>query len=218
MSQTADPVSGGWFAYTFFLGIKNDYPKLAVWPDGYYMISQEGYDGTSSLDAWVFDRANMLNGNPATFQHPSGFPSEHDVIALPSDLTGPPPPDGSPNFYARPYDGNLYSDGSPRIEIFEFHTDSGCSGGYDLQPGANPHPSDLQFQHLQRRRPEPILCSPAGYIGHTRRSSIWPMGPLQYRNFGDRGAWFSTTPSMWTVLASSAHALVRTYAHAPGYG
>ena len=42
VSQTADPVSGGWFAYTFFLGIKNDYPKLAVWPDGYYMISQEG--------------------------------------------------------------------------------------------------------------------------------------------------------------------------------
>jgi len=32
------------------------------------MVSQEGYDGTSSLDVWVFDRANMLNGNPATFQ------------------------------------------------------------------------------------------------------------------------------------------------------
>jgi hypothetical protein len=79
-------------------------PKLAVWPDGYYMISQrDDYDSTTNnLDAWAFDRANMLNGNPATFRpRNSVFQNHHDIIALPSDLTGPPPPEGSPNFDAR---------------------------------------------------------------------------------------------------------------------
>jgi hypothetical protein len=81
----------------FQFGVKNDYPKLAVWPDGYYLISQrDDYDSTTSnLDAWVFDRANMLNGNPATFQQQNSvLQNHHDIIALPSDLTGPPPPAG----------------------------------------------------------------------------------------------------------------------------
>jgi hypothetical protein len=39
-----NPVTDGFFAYTFQLGVSNDYPKLAVWPDGYYLISQQGYD------------------------------------------------------------------------------------------------------------------------------------------------------------------------------
>src|SRR5260370_4393607 len=89
------------------------------------MISQRGYDGgAANLDAIVFDRASMLLGNLATFQRPATeFTAGHDVIALPADLTGPAPPAGSPNFYARPYDGNLYSDGLPRIEIYQFHVD-----------------------------------------------------------------------------------------------
>jgi uncharacterized repeat protein (TIGR01451 family) len=185
ISKGPNPVTDGWFAYTFFLGIKNDYPKFGVWPDGYYMVSQRGYDGTSSLDVWVFDRANMLNGNPATFQHPSFPVSEHDVITLPSDLTGPLPPAGSPNFYARPYDGSLYSDGSPRIEIFEFHTDWG-------------NPANTTFTLVQTITPATFrsdicdggdldqFCVPQPNTMSTLDAlSIWPMSPLQYRNFGD---------------------------------
>jgi hypothetical protein len=186
VSRGPNPVTDGFFAYTFELGVPNDYPKPVVWPDGYYLISQQGYDGLSSLDAWVFDRANMLNGNPATFQHPSGFPSEHDVIALPSELTGPPPPAGSPNFYVRPYDGNLYSDGSPRIEIFEFRTDWGV-------------PANTTFKLVQTLTPATFrsdicagssldqFCVPQPGAGTSKLDalSIWPMSPLQYRNFGD---------------------------------
>ena len=107
------------------------------------------------------------------------------MIALPSDLTGPPPPDGSPNFYARPYDGNLYSDGSPRIEIFEFHTDWGV-------------PANTTFSLVQTLTPATFsssICSGGalnqycvpqpGTSATLDALSIWPMGPLQYRNFGD---------------------------------
>jgi hypothetical protein len=54
VSKGPNPVTDGFFAYTFQLGVKNDYPKLAVWPDGYYMISQrDDYDSTTNnLDAW----------------------------------------------------------------------------------------------------------------------------------------------------------------------
>lgn len=185
VSKGPNPVTDGWFVYTFLLPVSNDYPKIGVWPDGYYMISQEGYDnGAPNLDAWVFDRANMLNGNPATFQHSQNFSGEHDVIALPSDLTGPPPPAGSPNFFARQYDGNLYSDGAPRIEIFEFHTDWGVPGNstFGLVQTLTPATfrSDICSGNALNQ-----YCVPQPGSGTTLDAlSIWPMGPLQYRNFG----------------------------------
>ena len=185
VSKGPNPVTSGFFVYSFFLGISNDYPKLAIWPDGYYLISQEGYDGTSSLDAWVFDRANMLNGNPATFQHPSGFPSEHDVITLPSDLTGPPPPVGSPNFYARPYDGNLYSDGSPRLEIFEFHTDWGVPANTTFSLVQTLTPATFRSDICSGGALDQFCVPQPGTTATLDALSIWPMGPLQYRNFGD---------------------------------
>ncbi len=185
VSKGPNPVTDGWYVYTFLLGFKNDYPKIAVWPDGYYSISQRGYDGTSSLDAVVFDRANMLNGNPAGFQRPaSEFPSEHDVIALPSDLTGPPPPVGSPNYYARSYDGSLYSDGSPRIEIFQFHVDWGIPANSTFGLVQNLAPATFRSDICNGSGLNQYCIPQPGTSNKLDALSIWPMGPLQYRNFG----------------------------------
>jgi uncharacterized repeat protein (TIGR01451 family) len=188
VSQGPNPVTDGFFAYTFQLGFPNDYPKLGVWPDGYYGISQRNaYDSTTNnLDAWVFDRVKMLAGNPATFQQQNAaFQGHHDVIALPSDLTGPAPPAGLPNFYVRPYDGNLYADGAPRIEIYEYHTDFAV-------------PANTTFNLVQTLTPATFrsdICNGSGLNQNcvpqpgtgTKLDalSIWPMGRLQYRNFGD---------------------------------
>jgi uncharacterized repeat protein (TIGR01451 family) len=192
VSKGPNPVTDGFYAYTFQLGVKNDYPKLAVWPDGYYGISQrDDYDSTTSnLDAWVFDRANMLNGNPATFQQKSSpFQNHHDIIALPSDLTGPPPPAGSPNFYARPYDGNLFGDGLPRIEIFEFHADWGVPANttfslvqvIDTTTGL----ATFSSSTCSGSSLDPDCVPQPGTSNKLEVISVWPMAPLQYRNFGD---------------------------------
>jgi uncharacterized repeat protein (TIGR01451 family) len=192
VSKGPNPVTDGFFAYTFQLGVKNDYPKLAVWPDGYYGISQrDDYDSTTNnLDAWVFDRANMLNGNPATFQQQNSvFQNHHDIIALPSDLTGPPPPAGSPNFYARPYDGNLFGDGLPRIEIFEFHADWGVPANttfslvqvIDTTTGL----ATFSSSTCGGSSLDPDCVPQPGTSNKLEVISVWPMGPLQYRNFGD---------------------------------
>jgi uncharacterized repeat protein (TIGR01451 family) len=192
VSRGPNPVTDGFFAYTFQLGVKNDYPKLAVWPDGYYLISQrDDYDSTTSnLDAWVFDRANMLNGNPATFQQQNSvFQNHHDIIALPSDLTGPPPPAGSPNFYVRPYDGNLFGDGLPRIEIFEFHADWGVPANttFDLAQTIDTTNGLASFSSSTcgGNSLDPDCVPQPGTSNKLEVISVWPMGPLQYRNFGD---------------------------------
>jgi hypothetical protein len=187
VSRGPNPVTDGYFAYTYQLGVVNDYPKLAIWPDGYYLITQRGYDGTNNaLDAWVFDRANMLAGNPGTFQHQNtAFNGHHDVIALPSELTGPAPPAGLPNFYVRPYDGNLYADGAPRIEIFEFHTDFAVPANTTFQLRQTLTPATFRSDICSGTALNQYCVPQPGTGVRLDALSIWPMSPVQYRNFGD---------------------------------
>ena len=55
VSQTSDPISGGWYNYDFSVPEFPDYPKYAVWPDAYYVSSNE-----SSPTGYALDRTQML--------------------------------------------------------------------------------------------------------------------------------------------------------------
>ena len=182
VTRGPNPVTDGWYLYTFDLGVSNDYPKLAVWPDGYYLITQEGYDG-GNLDATVFDRANMLNGNPATFQRKS-FLNGHTIIALPSELSGPSPAPGTPNLYVRPVDGGLFG-GSDRIEIYEFHADWGVPGNTTFALAQTLFPSDFSSDICDGSDLNNNCIPQPGTANKLEASSVWPMGPNNYRNFGD---------------------------------
>ena len=106
ISQTPDPVSGGWFLYDFPTPDFPDYPKYAVWPDAYYVSSNE-----SSPAVYALDRTRMLTGQPATFQRftaprLAGFNFQ---ALLPSDLDGStPPPAGAPNYFMRHRDDEVH--------------------------------------------------------------------------------------------------------------
>ena len=100
VSQTGD-ATGAWYRYDFHLTFRfPDYPKLGVWPDGYYM-SAIMFDGDKRLGPkpFVFDRAKMLVGDPtATLQTTKRIIGED--FFLPSDLDGViPPPAGDPNHF-----------------------------------------------------------------------------------------------------------------------
>ena len=108
VSQTGD-ATGAWYRYDFRLTTipfrMQDYPKLGVWPDGYYMsanmFGRDMFGRKTELGAkpFVFDRAKMLVGDPtATLQTTPGIISKD--FFLPSDLDGViPPPAGDPNHF-----------------------------------------------------------------------------------------------------------------------
>ncbi|NOZ78695.1 MAG: hypothetical protein GXP48_05850 [Acidobacteria bacterium] len=98
VSQTADPL-GAWNLYDYSFATFNDYPKMGVWPDGYYftynMFSGNSFAGG---EICVYDRAAMIANDPNAATQCFGPFSSYGGL-LPSDLDGPDlPPSGSPAF------------------------------------------------------------------------------------------------------------------------
>src|SRR5438067_5884191 len=127
ISKTADPVAGGWFHYRFDTPNFPDYPKYRIWPDAYYMTSNEN-DGPA---VYAFDRAKMLKGQPATLQR---FLAEQlrgfGFQALtPANLDGATePPKGSPFYVMRHRDDEVHNPDSHNpdedfLELFELRID-----------------------------------------------------------------------------------------------
>jgi hypothetical protein len=114
VSQTSD-ATGAWYRYSFSYGSQfNDYPKLGVWPDGYYVtynIFTSKFQG-AKVCAW--DRARMLAGQSATqqcFQLTSSYGG-----LLPADLdSATAPPAGAPNY--------MVNFGSNSLRLWKFHVD-----------------------------------------------------------------------------------------------
>jgi len=117
VSTTSD-ATGSYNRYAFSYSNLNDYPKLGIWPDGYYasynMFKQVNFFSFKFVGAKVcaFDRSAMLNGASATqqcFQLSSSFGG-----LLPSDLDGTTaPPAGSPNHFV--------NFGSNSLNLWQFH-------------------------------------------------------------------------------------------------
>ncbi len=97
VSTSSDPL-GTYGLYAFAYENMNDYPKLSVWPDGYYAsynMFDANTDGFLGTKVCALDRARMLANSPATQQCVDFYGYSY----LPSDLDGStPPPVGSPNF------------------------------------------------------------------------------------------------------------------------
>ena len=66
LSVTSDPF-GTYHRYEFLRPLFPDYPRPAVWPDGYYSPTSTG-DNVIQKHACVVDRAKMLKGERATEQ------------------------------------------------------------------------------------------------------------------------------------------------------
>ena len=113
VSQTSDPVSGGWFLYalqhsdvpgeTAWIG---DYPKFALWsdpqPGGAYHLTVNLFDGPTvafrGVRAFALDRAAMLNGDPnptvIAFTVPLAGVGDSYSFVPATFRTGNPPPAG----------------------------------------------------------------------------------------------------------------------------
>jgi len=133
ISKTGD-ATGAYYLYTFLFGSDTffDYPKIGVWPDGYYMTANEfpAVGATSSgAGAFVFERNQMLNGLPARYVYfdeaPHNPPGAQYIGQLPGDLDGStPPPAGQPNLFAEVDDpSTIPTDASFYMRFWKFHVD-----------------------------------------------------------------------------------------------
>jgi len=107
VSKTPDP-TGPFFLYDFPMpnNFMNDYPKLGVWPDGYYVsVNQFGPPPEytmSGAGVFAFDRIGMLRGDPgaASVYVDLGGLDNRPHGLLPADLDGAPPAAGTPHVFA----------------------------------------------------------------------------------------------------------------------
>lgn len=191
ISQTPDPTANTWFVYTIEVNAFPDYPKIGVWPDGYYMSSYEG----SNLGVFVFDRNAMLTGAATAFSKFTlgslGTASVRDTRILPADVDGPAPPAGTPNFFVRTVDDQQDPGSNDRVEIYEFEADWGTNTfAFNLVTTLTA-PAIQPFDIMTCNRtgggvrdcvPQPGTASTVDALSNR------PMMQLKYRNFGSREA------------------------------
>ena len=180
VSRGPDPVNDGWFLYAFETPGDPDYPKLGVWPDGYYMGTQRGFPG-GGLDVYAFERDKMLAGEEA--RQVQFFVEAPSLFLMPSDLEGPPPSEGTPNFFVRQIDGEGFG-GNDRLEVFAFHVDWNTPANSTFTQVAtlptSPFDPEICSDHIFTQ----FCISQPGSSVKLEVLSIWMMWRLQYRNFG----------------------------------
>jgi hypothetical protein len=172
VSTTSD-ATGSYNRYAFNYGSTqfNDYPKLGVWPDAYYVTYNMFTSFFIGPKVCAWDRAKMLAGLAATqqcFQLSSAYGS-----ILPGDLDGStPPPAGAPN--------PMLSLGSNSLNLWRFHVDWTTPANTTLSG-----PVNLSVASFSRACngsncvPQPNTTQKLDSLGDRL------MYRLAYRNFGD---------------------------------
>ena len=175
VSTSPDP-TGTYFRYAFSYDRSfNDYPKMGVWPDAYYISYNMFRNGRSFTGNTVcaFERAQMLAGGAAR-QACVNTTSGHSLE--PADLEGTtPPPAGSPNL--------LMSLTSSAVQFWRFSVN--WAAGTGTLTGPNNVAGVAAFSQA---------CGGGACVvqpGTTTRLDTLAdrlMYRLSYRNFGDHEA------------------------------
>ena len=145
ISQTPDFL-GSWFLFEFPTHNNNvdfpDYPKVGVWPDGYYVshnsfANLQAYDGAMPC---AYDRVKMLAGDQSAqgvcfLDNSNG--TLFDDSMLPSDLDSPNnlPPAGTPNIFFGSID-NFSQDSNVYYYHFHFDPANPANSTFDCVNGA----------------------------------------------------------------------------------
>jgi hypothetical protein len=181
VSQTNNPVSGGWYFYAMradtgsLTGYLNDYPKFGVWSDGWYM-SANMFGNTFAVRLWALDRTSAIGGGPL---NPIYFDCTNITFCasmLPANVRGPLPPKGSPEYFADVMLPNS-------LNIWQFHADFNNPGSSTFSGPVTLQVADFQFANSV---PQLNSSEQVDSLGDRM------MMQLQYRNFGDHEALFAT--------------------------
>ena len=124
VSQSGDPVSGGWNFYSLAVaGGLGDYPKFGVWPDGLYMSANMfGYASGAPFQGvrvWAINKTQLYIGSPTVQVVSFDVADAGEFTLLPSNarLQAGTPPSGTPNYFVSTWE---YLNAQ---EVYKFHVD-----------------------------------------------------------------------------------------------
>src|SRR3954462_14133484 len=160
VSQTPNPVSGGWFLYALQIDPANptflgDYPKFAMWNAGgspaqnaYFLTVNLYPNNTTFTGVRVFalDRASMLSGGPANTIAftipPVGLGPSYSL--LPANFrNGSAPPIGEDEFLLAIDSSFNHAVAVTQVKGWRFHVDFGTPANSTLGMGADHSPNAL---------------------------------------------------------------------------
>ena len=208
VSATPDPL-GAYYRYQFQFNKLNDYPKLGVWSDGYYMAINQF---TSISLQWAgqgvvaFDRARMLAGQPASAIYFDLAPVNINLGGmLPADADGPAPPTGSPEYFLQVDDDAWGDVAADQLQLWKFHADwlNPSQSSFTRAATMPTAPFDSDMCGSSRN------CIPQpGTTARVDAIADRLMYRLQYRNFGT----YETLVVNHTVdVDTTNHAGIRWY-------
>jgi hypothetical protein len=223
VSQTSDPVSGGWFLYAINVDPEHactvgspcrigDYPKMALWnnpqPGGAYHLTVNRFDGRSAStiqfdDVRVFalDRASMLAGGPAnaiSFIIPvAGLGDSYSLVPA-GFRTGDPPPAGRDEFLLAIDSPANENTTLTQVKGWLFHVDFANPGNSTLGIGPNHSPNTLitvsSFVEAWTNAVGGTMVPQQGTIQRLDTLGDKIMTPLVYQNRnGTESLWASST-------------------------
>jgi len=170
VSETGDPL-GSWYRYAFEFDEFPDYPKLSVWPDGYYatfhMFAGQ-FQGTAFV---AFEREKMLVGDPnaqmvyfGEYGNKFGF--------QPADVDGDAPAAGTPGYFTGI---NFWGNHTMEIWKMEVDWDNTNNSSFTLDVLLTPD----SFNNNIGGIPQPGTGNELDDFGNNL------MFRLPYRNFGN---------------------------------
>jgi hypothetical protein len=210
VSQTSDPVSGGWFLYalqheptqTTWVG---DYPKMALWsdpqPGGAYHLTVNLFNGVTlafqGVRAYALDRGSMLTGGPANaigFTVPLAGVGDSYSFVPANFRTGDPPPAGRDEMVLAvdsPLNENITL---TQVHARFFHVDFASPGNSTFGQGAN-HTPDAEitvdpFVEAWTDTAGFTIVPQSGTSQHIQSLGDKIMTPVVYQNRGG-------TESLW---------------------
>ena len=170
VSTSPDP-TGAWYRYAFLdhnsgttLG---DYPKMAVWPDAYYMTTNEFSPGFTGGGNYAFERDQ--DAAAATHGAKWSTSTAPTAASCPATWTARTlPPAGSPNYFL-----TLFN--QPDAERIQIPCRLRHAGQLDLH-----RPLPHRRHRLQLRRAQRARAGHDHVAGYPRRSAYVPPGLSQY--------------------------------------
>jgi hypothetical protein len=191
VSTGSDP-SGDYHVYDFLgpnTGVFGDYPHLGVWPDGYYMTTNQF---NTQLNAWrgggvfAFERERMLAGDPGARVVYFDLFGVDDAIGgmLPADFDGlAAPPPGTPNPFAY-FVATEFGDAVDGLRLFDFAVDWAAPASSTFTERAESPLAVAAFNPLTPAGRTEILQAGGSCASALDSIADRLMHRLQYRNRG----------------------------------